>query len=382
MDSLGEATIVATQFAPPQPMTAHEVASSVRRWAVEKNICQALPQAVENAVLVGVDVAVFNEAQEAFLRTKGITSIVFNDADKKVLIYTRRKVTKTEAKHLPNYINGCEIEYPLGHVEDLSQIPATAQAATYAVVSSAGTLRYACGSSVSPGNTESAGTLGALVRDQAGGIFGLSNNHVTGSCSHSEPDLPILAPGVLDVGPGGLFPFTIGLHAAALPMHVGTQGNVNIFENQDAAIFRILDEARVSSMQRTFYDTPGQVEDPMVGMVVEKVGRTTEHTTGVIVGQELIPIRVGVNANSYGFQGQVYFANVFVIHGDQDIFSDGGDSGSLIVCRKIDGSRTSVGLLFAGGPDSSAPGHRKTLMLPLKPILDVLGVTLVHGHNV
>src|SRR5271156_3688862 len=72
--------------------------------------------------------------------------------------------------------------------------------------------RYTCGSSISVGNFRDAGTLGCLVRDGAGVLYGLSNNHVTGSCSFAGVGLPILAPGVYDVAPNSLPPFTLGFH--------------------------------------------------------------------------------------------------------------------------------------------------------------------------
>jgi len=322
------------------------------------------------------------ESQTTFLRGRGISSIAFNDESGRVLVYTKKRVTKEQLKHLPNSAGGCEIEYPTGHIDDLATAPADAQGAKWTVVQTAGGNHYACGSSISPGNVADAGTLGCLVKDAAGTLYGLSNNHVTGACSHSPVMLPILAPGVIDVSANALNPFTLGLHHRTLPMRVGTHGNINIFENRDAAIFTIVDSQVVSSMQGSAYDTPDNVAPIVDNMLVEKVGRTTQHTTGVVVGQELMPISVQVGSGTYGFQGNVVFADVWVVHGDTDLFSDNGDSGSLVVSRNHDGTKSAVGLLFAGGPDSSAPGGKKSLILPLQPILDELGVTLAHGHNV
>jgi hypothetical protein len=194
--------------------------------------------------------------------------------------------------------------------------------------------------------------------------------------------LPIIAPGVLDVVPNARDPFAIGYHARTLEMKAGTQGNVNIFDNTDAAIFEIRNPDLVSSMQGTVFDTPAEVAAPVDGMSVEKVGRTTGYTKGTIVGRELMPIRVTVAAPQYQFQALVYFANAYIIHGEADMFSDGGDSGSLVVHAKADGTREAVGLIFAGGPDSKAPGNVRSFMLPLEPILARLGVTLVTGHHV
>jgi hypothetical protein len=124
------------------------------------------------------------------------------------------------------------------------------------------------------------------------------------------------------------------------------------------------------------------IEDPQEGMIVEKVGRTTNHTTGKIVGRELVPIRISVSAPTYNFNANIWFHGVFIVHGENDVFSDQGDSGSLITTRNSNGNMASIGLLFAGGPDSRAPGNLRTLILPLRPILERLGVELVGGLNV
>lgn len=79
----------------------------------------------------------------------------------------------------------------------------------------------------------------------------------------------------------------------------------------------------------------------------------------------------------------MWFGNVFTIHGFGSEFSLGGDSGSLVVqVDELDRPIAAVGLIFAGGPDSSAPGNAKSLMLPLRPILEALEANLLGGHNV
>lgn len=52
----------------------------------------------------------------------------------------------------------------------------------------------------------------------------------------------------------------------------------------DSGLFKIRDEAAVSSMQGDVYDTPTEVRALTDDMAVEKVGRTTGHTTGKVVG--------------------------------------------------------------------------------------------------
>ncbi|MBR0893260.1 hypothetical protein JQ637_46290 [Bradyrhizobium diazoefficiens] len=97
---------------------------------------------------------------------------------------------------------------------------------TYAVRNVGGQKFYTCGSSISVGNNREAGTLGAIVRDSSAKQYGLTNNHVSGSCSFAPVGLPILAPGIVDVVPGNLSPFTIGFHSVALKMAPGSADNV------------------------------------------------------------------------------------------------------------------------------------------------------------
>jgi len=319
---------------------------------------------------------------ENLLRQKHLLSIVYNEESRCVFLYTKKKVYAKDMKVLPSNINSCGIAYPQGTVDEIGKMPAQAQGAAFSVVADpAGTTRYACGSSISPGNSRSAGTMGALVRDDTGEIFGLTNNHVTGLCNHSSVGVPILAPGVVDVAPGALHPFTIGLHKLVLEMNVGTQGNIDVSRNTDAAIFSIVNPAIVSSLQGGLYDTPIAIADPVEGMIVEKVGRTTGHTRGKIMGRELGPLKVACTASEYEFSGHILFDGTWMIHGEGEAFSTGGDSGSLIVQIDGDGNRAAVGLVFAGGPDSMAPGGYRTFFLPIRPILERLQVQLVGGHN-
>jgi hypothetical protein len=79
-----------------------------------------------------------------------------------------------------------------------------------------------------------------------------------------------------------------------------------------------------------------------LGMSVRKCGRTTEATLGVITGVS-VSVRV-----SYGVAGVALFRDQLQIRGVGSVFSQGGDSGSLVVTA---GSRQPAGLLFAGGGD-------------------------------
>ncbi|WP_343548002.1 hypothetical protein [Ralstonia sp.] len=338
---------------------------------------------MDGEYVASFQIETFTEAAEDVLRRRGITSIAFNDPSKIVFVYTGKRITQKEQEFLPNFIGECAIHYPHGSVDDLAPADVQAQGSSVTLLPGPnGLQRYCCGSSISPGNEASAGTLGALVIDSQQQLYGLSNNHVTGGCNHSAPGLPILAPGVKDVTADVISPFTIGYHHQVLPYAVGTSGNVDITLNTDAAIFKIANPTLVSSLQGGTFDTPTQAVAPVEGMRVAKVGRTTGYTEGQIVGRVLRPLKVKAASPANQFEGRIWFPNAFVIHGDQREFSEAGDSGALVVSLNDDGTKSAVGLVFCGGADSKAPGNKRSLIVPLAPILQRLGVSLVSGHNV
>ncbi|WP_421526325.1 hypothetical protein [Pseudomonas yamanorum] len=365
-----------------QQKSAFDVACAIRKWAVSRGILPTIPGALEAAIQANVEPINASQDFESLLRQKELLSIAFNEQSRIIYLYTKRKVTGKDLKSLPSSILQCGIAYPQGVVDEIGKTNHVAHSAVASMILINGGNRYVCGSSISPGNSQSAGTLGALVIDADGTVHGLTNNHVTGLCSHSQPGLPILAPGVLDVSPGGVIPFTLGFHKAVLEMNHGTQGNVDVAKNSDAAIFSIFNLESVSSSQGGVFDTPTTVTDPIDGMIVEKVGRTTGYTRGKIVGRELMPVDISYSAPNFGFQGKIYFDNVWTIHGEGVPFGQPGDSGSLIVQVEDNGTRHAVGLLFAGGTDSLGPEGQRTFFLPIRQILEKLQVSLLGGHNV
>jgi hypothetical protein len=103
--------------------------------------------------------------------------------------------------------------------------------------------------------------------------------------------------------------------------------------------------------------TIGQIAEPTkpvdLYMSVRKQGRTTRHTIGVVMDISA-DIKVRFGKNTAAFDDQI------AIVGVGGLFSQGGDSGSLIVDAV---TRQPVALLFAGG------GHQ-TFACPIDPILE------------
>lgn len=366
-------------------MDSIEAARIFHDWAYAEGF---MPDAQAQPTSTAADYAKIQNVTDKgrqLLRAKGVQAIASNDVRDRIIVFTKRATpaSKKQLALLPTAIDNIEIEYRQGVQQPIGTAPILPFGGpAYIIRNSGGANRYTCGSSISVGNFREAGTLGCLVRDAQGEVFGLSNNHVSGSCSFAGIGLPILAPGVFDVVPNGLPPFTIGFHHVSLPMVSGAPDNVQWMNNSDAAIFKLANPAQVSSFQGSFYDTPAAVGPLSDDLQVEKVGRTTGRTSGRVIGQVFGAFGISYTAAQYGFAGVVYFEPVYSIVGIGAAFSAGGDSGSLITSVDENGVRNAVGIVVGGMQDSKAPGECITIALPIAPILQNLGVTLLSGHNV
>ena len=199
-----------------------------------------------------------------------------------------------------------------------------------------------------------AGTYATAVRDAQPfpGVplryYVLSNNHVLANSNNARIGDPILQPGPFD---GGVVSRDT---IARLSRWVTIQFGPNSINYVDAAIaqgeFHVLD--------REIYWI-GYVRGaiaPAVGLLVQKTGRTTNHTTGRITA-----INATVNVN-YGGGQVARFVNQIVTSN----MSAGGDSGSLL----LDLENRAVGLLFAG---SSAV----TIHNDIRYVQALLGIRIV-----
>lgn len=360
---------------------AEEVARQFRQWAARNGILNySAPEIEEEADLELSDISTTTRAQaqaaQEILSIRKINLICVDDDRNSVIVYTHRALTKSEIEELPVRADkDVSFEFRKGI---LPVIRNSTSGSPPAGCSDLHKGRYTCGSSVFVGNAVGAGTFGCIVADPHGNLFGLSNNHVTGGMSFSGADLPITAPGALDVCPGSPDPFTIGHHRAALPLTLGSPDNANVANNFDAAIFRIKEPDAVSSMQRRHFDTPSLVAAPKPNTVVEKVGRTTGLTRGTVVGRAIAPEPVFVRLNEFNFQGLIYFEDFWIVEGlNQQVFSMPGDSGSLICFRPAQGEAAAVGILFAANTSKSL-----TYIAPLDKVVASLGVAVVSGHNI
>lgn len=201
-----------------------------------------------------------------------------------------------------------------------------------------------------------AGTLGAFVGGPRGSTRILSNNHVLADENQGVRGDDILQPGMFD---GGLRPEDrVGGLDTFVKLRTGTAVNT-----VDCALAKVDDgiDSLTDKLYRARGLLGGVVDDGSEVDRVEKWGRTTGHTRGRVTAFELDNVRVGYDLGVVRFDDQLE-----IDASGSTSFSDGGDSGSLIV---TEGDRLAVGLLFAG---SQTGGRRSLGLTYANPIGTVL----------
>lgn len=191
-----------------------------------------------------------------------------------------------------------------------------------------------CGVSVGHPNV-TAGTLGCIV-EKDGQHFILSNNHVLANCNLASIGDKIIQQGSAD---GGTSP-THDLATLSEFQPLDFSGAANEI---DAAI-ALVGENIQTIVEPEIIDI-GRPQKTLKSALkyqsVRKHGRTTGHTVGVVMA---LGVDIWV---SYPPHGRVWFEDQISITGVGSApFSQGGDSGSLIVDAI---TLEPVGLLFAGG---------------------------------
>jgi hypothetical protein len=235
---------------------------------------------------------------------------------------------------------------------------------------------------VSTGHPDiTAGTIGARLIDvkvpenpDDDVFYVLSNNHVYANSNEGSKGVDkVLQPGPFD---GGTDP-TDAIGTLSDFEVIKFDGSDNTI---DAAIAKIAfqdfnedDVAELAVGNATPSDGYGMPNStPVAASVNQKVmkyGRTTGQTTGTITGIEAT-LNVCYEAAGPFCTKVAKFVGQMVIEGTRrNPFSQGGDSGSLIVSNK----REPIGLVFAG---SSFLGRDFTYANPIVPILDRFGVTI------
>jgi hypothetical protein len=207
-----------------------------------------------------------------------------------------------------------------------------------------------------------AGTLGGFVRRRDdGSVLILSNNHVLANENRAKKGDHILQPGDFD---GGQDP---GDKVGELLEFVRLKkSGANLV---DCAVASIDGGIKFNHRTLTGLGKLAGLGDPVLAEndEVGKVGRTTGSTKGRVTAFEVDNVVV-----EYGL-GFLKFDNQVEVEGaDADSFSQGGDSGSLIV----DAGHRGVALLFAASDQGGSNGKGLTFANPIRSVLDALKVDL------
>ncbi|MEY8213467.1 MAG: PKD domain-containing protein [Colwellia sp.] len=195
---------------------------------------------------------------------------------------------------------------------------------------------------VSTGHPDiTAGTIGVKVTDGIN-FYALSNNHVYANFNKASIGDNVLQPGSYD---GGTSNDVIGT------LHEYVEIDLDAPNVADAAIALVNNSDLNCNTPSDGYGQPSTTIKTLVevyaGLPVQKYGRTTGHTHGAV---ELLDATVDVCYETQGPFRCKTSANFIHQFGITDgNFSDGGDSGSLIVTGDI--NKQPVALLFAGNSD-------------------------------
>jgi len=209
---------------------------------------------------------------------------------------------------------------------------------------------------VSTGNEGecSSGTIGCRVKDGAGNVYALSNNHVYALENAAPIASRVLQPGTYDAKPpcSVRSADVIGSLAAFEPISFGGLNTI------DAAIALSSTDDIGNGTPPDGYGIPKS--SPTVaelGQEVQKYGRTSRVTKGTVTD-----IHATLNI-WYGNRVARFVDQILIEPGS---FSRAGDSGSLVV---TDPDKQPVGLLFAGS-------QVNTVANPIAAVLERFAVTV------
>jgi hypothetical protein len=184
-----------------------------------------------------------------------------------------------------------------------------------------------------------AGTFGALVKDENGVYYILSNNHVLAEEDLLQAPSPVFQPGLADSG--NKVTFQIGQLTRSVHLKPDVPNEV------DCAIASVSRDDVSSAILQI--GEPHGTKNAQMDMVVHKFGLATHFTAGRVTSVETGVVHMQYHRGTYAFDGQIAITGL-----DGTRFSADGDSGALIVER---GSNAAVGLLIGGSGDCTIANH-------------------------
>jgi hypothetical protein len=215
------------------------------------------------------------------------------------------------------------------------------------------------------------GTLGCVVEGTNGTFYILSNNHALAMSNFGLAGDRITQPGLID---GDCFlndSAAVATLTTFVPMlyrqkhQKWRNAPTNIV---DVAIAEILPgKVKTDGSILEIGQPSTTTVQPFVGMAVKKSGRTTGITSGTIVAVDGTIIVAYSSTCGGKSKYKALFGNQIRIL--PSTFSNGGDSGSLVV-EDVPNCPRPVGLLFAGG-------RSDTFANPIDDVLSALNVSIV-----
>lgn len=211
-----------------------------------------------------------------------------------------------------------------------------------------------------------AGTIGAFVK-RGNATCLLSNNHVLANENLASAKDWILQRAAFD---GGKQPservarlhFWIKLKKTGANFADAALAQIDQRVQSNVSRLRAL----VSGMDRQLAGLGPELVDE--GETVFKIGRTTGPTEGRVTAFDLDHLIVNYDIGNLRFDNQIEIEGIA-----RQPFSDGGDSGSLIVNTNME----AVALLFAGGDTGGSNGLGLTYANPIHRVLKDLKTTLL-----
>lgn len=207
-----------------------------------------------------------------------------------------------------------------------------------------------------------AGTLSCFVKSRTSQkTMILSNNHVLANENKARAGDAILQPGNFD---GGTAQDAVAKLSKFIKLKVTAVNLVDCAVAEPIAGITF-NQKKLGRFGNLLGLGPDEIDE---GTIVRKVGRTTGETQGKVTAFELDNVVVAYELGNLRFDNQVEIEG-----SGTSSFSDGGDSGSLIV----NADNLGVALLFAGGDTGGTNNMGLTYANPLKAVLDSLSVDLV-----
>ena len=184
-----------------------------------------------------------------------------------------------------------------------------------------------------------AGTIGGFFKDRDGQVVMLSNNHVLAASNRGVRGNVALQPGIYDnpnwqnniVGHLKYYRPLVGPNGKSFDAVKWTE--ISGYNLEDSAIASITNPDSIILDYPVIGRPVGFKNDVNIGSKVQKVGRTTEYTTGNVIATDAV-VTVQYGTTNYLFKDQIVTSGM----------AQGGDSGSVL----FDMDKNIIGLLFAG----------------------------------